>query len=77
MSKPPIKLFVGHHAYRGDNALRVHASTHGAVIDLVRRGVPGRQARAIVERVAEEPSRWEVISFGPYRSRLVEVSNRT
>ena len=77
MSKPPIKLFVGHHAYRGDNALRVHASTHGAVIDLVRRGVPGRQARAIFERVAEEPSRWEVISFGPYRSRLVEVSNRT
>lgn len=72
-----MKLFVGHSAYRGDNALRVHASTHGAVIDLVRRGVPGDQARAVVERVAEQPSRWEVISFGLHRSRLVEVSNRT
>jgi hypothetical protein len=27
--------------------------------------------------VAEQPSRWEVISFGAHRSRLVEVSNRT
>ncbi len=72
-----MKLVVGHSAYRGDNGLRVHASTHGAVIDLVRRGVPGDQARAVVERVAEQPSRWEVISFGPHRSRLVEVSNRT
>lgn len=72
-----MKLFVGHSAYRGDNALRVHASTHGAVIDLVRRGVPGDQARAVVERVAEQPSRWEVISFGPHLSRLVEVSNRS
>jgi hypothetical protein len=76
MSTASVSLFVGHHAYRGDNALRVHTSTHGAVIDLVRRGVDGRVARQVIEEVAASPWGWRVISFGAARSRLVEVSRR-
>lgn len=42
------RIHVGHPAYSGSNRLKIHATTHGAVIDLIKRGVPATVARAKV-----------------------------
>lgn len=53
-----IRIAVGHGAYRGANHLRVHSTTHGAVIDLIRRGVDRTLARAkVTEAVTQYPPR--------------------
>jgi len=50
-----MNIIVGHGAYRGANALRVHRTTHGAVIDLIRRGVDRAVARTKVTEAADHP----------------------
>jgi hypothetical protein len=51
-----MKIFVGHGAYSGANHLRVHGTTHGAVMDLIRRGVDRALARdKVTEAVGKYP----------------------
>jgi hypothetical protein len=50
-----MRIFVGHGSYSGANALRVHKTTHGAVIDLIRRGVRRDTAREKVNQATAYP----------------------
>lgn len=61
-----IRIAVGHGAYRGANHLRVHGTTHGAVMDLIRRGVDRHVARAKVT---------EAVTKYPYRHITMTTSN--
>lgn len=49
------QFVVGHGAYCGANHCRVHGTTHGAVMDLIRRGVDRKVARAKVNAAMEYP----------------------
>lgn len=68
-----MKIFVGHGAYSGANALRVHGTTHGAVMDLIRRGVDRTVARAKVTAAISRPYGWEVVRC---RAEVVEITRR-
>lgn len=57
-----MKIIVGHGAYRGANALRVHHTTHGAVMDLIRRGVDRMVARKKVTEAAGNPYQHTILS---------------
>jgi len=50
-----LKIIVGHGAYRGANACRVHGTTHAAVMDLIRRGVDRTVARKKVNEAMGYP----------------------
>lgn len=50
-----MKIIVGHGAYSGANACKVHGTTHGAVMDLIRRGVDRHTARAKVTEAVTHP----------------------
>jgi hypothetical protein len=53
--------------------LRVHGTTHGAVMDLIRRGVDRHVARAKVTAAISRPYGWEVLRC---RSEVVEITRR-
>ena len=50
-----MKIIVGHGSYRGANALRVHGTTHGALMDLIRRSADRAVARKKVTEAATYP----------------------
>jgi hypothetical protein len=50
-----MKIIVGHGAYKGANLLRVHHTTHGAVMDLIRRSVDRTVARKKVTEATTYP----------------------
>lgn len=46
---------IGHPAYHGVNALKSHKNKHGAVLDLIDRGVPPTIARNTINRAIASP----------------------
>jgi len=68
-----MKILVGHGAYSGANHLRVHGTTHGAVMDLIRRGVDRTVARDKVTAAISRPYGWEVLRC---RSEVIEITRR-
>jgi len=65
-------VVIGHAAYTGSNAQRVHRSAHGAVIDLVRRGIQPQRARAAINAAIARPHSTEVL-VNTARRCVVEV----
>lgn len=70
-----MKIFVGHGAYKGANHLKVHGTTHAAVMDLIRRGVDRNEARAKVTAAVSRPYGWEVLSVRR-GAEVIEVTRR-
>lgn len=70
MTMPAI--IIGHAAYTSSNAQRVHRCVHGAVIDLVRRGIQPKRARAAVNAAVARPNSTEVL-INTARRAVVEV----
>ncbi len=67
------RIRVGHPSYSGANHMRVHGTTHGAVMDLIRRGVDRTVARAKVTELVTEYPASDITMMTENRAEVIEL----
>ena len=68
-----MKIRVGHPVYSGANAMKIHGTTHGAVMDLIRRGVDRKVARAKVTELVTSYPASHITMMTANRAEVIEL----